>query len=82
MGGVMRSPPFFQEFKILKQNQCLSIRQIQQEVVMKQRTMKLSVAAVAALGCMGSSAFAMEHEFNGLLRIKADFTNFESGWRQ
>ena len=44
---------------------------------MKQRTLKLSVAAVAALGCIGSSAFAMEHEFNGLLRIKGDFTNFD-----
>ena len=44
---------------------------------MKQRNLKLSVAAVAALGCMGSTAFAMEHDFNGLLRIKGDFTNFD-----
>lgn len=44
---------------------------------MKQLTLKLSVAAVAAVGCMGSTAFAMEHEFNGLLRIKGDFTNFD-----
>ena len=44
---------------------------------MKQRTLKLSVAAVAALGCIGSTAFAMEHEFNGMLRIKGDFTNFD-----
>jgi hypothetical protein len=44
---------------------------------MKQRKLKLSVAAVAALGCMGSTAFAMEHDFNGLLRIKGDLTNFD-----
>lgn len=44
---------------------------------MKQRSLKLSLAAVAALGCMGSTAFAMEHEFNGLIRIKGDFTNFD-----
>lgn len=44
---------------------------------MKQRSLKLSVAAVAALGCMGSSAFALENQFNGLLRIKGDFTNFD-----
>jgi hypothetical protein len=44
---------------------------------MKQRSLKLSVAAVAAVGCIGSSAFAMEHEFNGMLRIKEDFTNFD-----
>lgn len=45
--------------------------------VMKQRSLKLSIAAVAAVGCIGSTAFAMEHEFNGLLRIKGDFTNFD-----
>lgn len=45
---------------------------------MKQRTLKLSVAAVAvAAGCMGSTAFALEHQFGGLLRIKGDFTNFD-----
>ncbi len=44
---------------------------------MKQRTLKLTVAAVTALGCIGSSAFAMEHEFNGMLRIKEDFTNYD-----
>lgn len=44
---------------------------------MKQRSIKLSVAAVAALGCMGSSAFALENQFNGMLRIKGDFTNFD-----
>jgi hypothetical protein len=44
---------------------------------MKQRSLKLSVAAVVALGCMGSTAFGMEHEFNGLLRIKGDFTNYD-----
>ena len=44
---------------------------------MKQRNLKLSVAAVAALGCMGSSAFALENQFSGLLRIKGDFTNFD-----
>lgn len=44
---------------------------------MKQRTLKLTVAAVATVGCLGSSAFAMEHEFNGMLRIKEDFTNFD-----
>jgi hypothetical protein len=44
---------------------------------MKQRKLKLSVAAVAAMGCMSSSAFAMENQFNGLLRIKGDFTNFD-----
>lgn len=44
---------------------------------MKQRKLKLSVAALAAFGCMGSAAFAMEHEFNGLLRVKGDFTNFD-----
>ena len=44
---------------------------------MKQRSLKVSVAALAALGCMGSAAYAMEHQFNGLLRIKGDFTNFD-----
>lgn len=44
---------------------------------MKQRSLKLSVAAIAALGCIGSTAFALEHQFNGLLRIKGDFTNFD-----
>lgn len=44
---------------------------------MKQQTVKLSVAAVAALGCMTSSAFAMEHQFNGMLRIKEILTNFD-----
>jgi hypothetical protein len=48
-----------------------------QEAKMKQRSFKVSVAALAALGCMGSAAYAMEHDFNGLLRIKADFTNFD-----
>lgn len=44
---------------------------------MKQRTLKLSIATVAAVGCMGSTAFALEHQFGGLLRIKGDFTNFD-----
>ena len=44
---------------------------------MKQRSFKVSVAALAALGCMGTASYAMEHEFNGMLRIKADFTNFD-----
>jgi len=44
---------------------------------MKQGTIKVAVAAVAAMGCMGTSALAMDHDFNGLLRIKGDFTNFD-----
>jgi hypothetical protein len=32
---------------------------------------------VAAVGCMVGSASAMEHQFNGLIRIKGDFTNFD-----
>lgn len=44
---------------------------------MTQRKIQLSVAALAALGCISSTAFAMEHEFSGLLRIKGDFTNFD-----
>lgn len=44
---------------------------------MKHRSLKLSVAAAVTVGCIGSTAFAMEHEFNGLLRIKADLTNFD-----
>lgn len=44
---------------------------------MKQRTLKVTVASLAALGCMASAALAMEHDFNGLLRIKGDFTNFD-----
>lgn len=50
---------------------------ITKEESMKQRSLKLSVATVAALGCMGSTAFALENEFNGLLRIKGDLTNFD-----
>lgn len=50
---------------------------ITQEESMKQRSLKLSVAAVTALGCMSSAAFALENQFNGLLRIKGDFTNFD-----
>ena len=44
---------------------------------MKQRKLKLSVAVVAAFGCMSSAAFAFENQFNGMLRIKGDFTNFD-----
>jgi hypothetical protein len=44
---------------------------------MNKRSLKVSVAAVAALGCMASTALAIEHEFNGMLRIKGDFTNFD-----
>ena len=48
---------------------------------MKQQKLLLTVAAVAAVGCIGSTAFAMEHEFNGLLRIKGDLTNFDQAGR-
>src|SRR5512147_753444 len=44
---------------------------------MKQRSLKLAALTVAAAGCMCTSAFAIEHEFHGLLRIKGDFTNFD-----
>lgn len=44
---------------------------------MKQRSLKLAVLTVATAGCMCTSAFAIEHEFHGLLRIKGDFTNFD-----
>lgn len=44
---------------------------------MKQRSLRVSVAALAALGCMGTASYAMEHDFNGMLRIKGDFTNFD-----
>lgn len=36
-----------------------------------------TAAVVAVVGCMAGSASAMEHQFNGLLRIKGDFTNFD-----
>jgi len=41
------------------------------------RSIKVSAMVLAALGCMGTGAYAMEHEFHGLLRIKGDFTNFD-----
>lgn len=44
---------------------------------MKQRSLKLAALTLAAAGCMCTSAFAIEHEFHGLLRIKGDFTNFD-----
>lgn len=44
---------------------------------MKQRKMKVAVSALAAVGCMSTSAMAIEHEFNGLLRVKGIFTNFD-----
>lgn len=44
---------------------------------MKQRSLRLAAFTVAAAGCMCTSAFAIEHEFHGLLRIKGDFTNFD-----
>lgn len=44
---------------------------------MKQRSIKLSVAALAAVLCTSSAAFALEHEFHGMLLIKGDFTNFD-----
>jgi hypothetical protein len=44
---------------------------------MKQRNLKVAVSALAAVGCMSTSAMAIEHEFNGLLRIKGIFTNFD-----
>jgi hypothetical protein len=44
---------------------------------MKQRKMKVAVSALAAVGCLSTSAMAIEHEFNGLLRVKGIFTNFD-----
>lgn len=44
---------------------------------MKQRKMKVAVTALAAVGCMSTSAMAIENEFNGLLRVKGIFTNFD-----
>jgi hypothetical protein len=41
------------------------------------KQVQLSVAALAAAGCMSTSAFALENQFNGLLRIKGNFTNFD-----
>ncbi|MDD5287312.1 MAG: hypothetical protein PHD54_15785, partial [Desulfuromonadaceae bacterium] len=47
------------------------------EAKMKQRSFKVSVAALAAFGCVSSTAFALENQFNGMLRIKGDITNFD-----
>ena len=44
---------------------------------MKQRSLKLAALTLAATGCICSTAFAIEHEFHGLLRVKGDFTNFD-----
>lgn len=44
---------------------------------MKQIRIKSSVAAMAAVLCMASSASALENEFHGMLLIKGDFTNFD-----
>jgi len=44
---------------------------------MKQRSFRISVVTLAALGCMVTASYAIEHEFNGMLRVKADFTNFD-----
>ena len=48
---------------------------------MKRLRLKEAAAVIAAVvtaaGCMAGSAEAMEHEFNGLLRIKGDATNFD-----
>jgi len=44
---------------------------------MKQRSIKLSVAALAAVLCTSSAAFALEHEFHGMLLVKGDFTNYD-----
>ncbi len=44
---------------------------------MKQRNLKVAVSALAAVGCMSTTAMAIEHEFNGLLRVKGIFTNFD-----
>jgi hypothetical protein len=51
------------------------------EECMKNRKLTLSVAAVAAVGCMGSTALALENQFNGILRVKGDFTNFDQAGR-
>ena len=45
---------------------------------MKQRNKNL-VLAVVAVGCMTSSAYAIETEFNGTFRVKGDMTNFSGG---
>jgi hypothetical protein len=47
-----------------------------QEVTMKQRNKKLVLAGVVVLGCFSTSAYAIENEFHGTLRIKGDLTNF------
>ena len=44
---------------------------------MRQRGLKRAACTMVALGCLGSSAYAMENEFHGMLRIKGDFTNFD-----
>jgi hypothetical protein len=44
---------------------------------MKHRSIKLSVAALAAVLCTGSAALAIEHEFHGMLLVKGDFTNYD-----
>jgi hypothetical protein len=44
---------------------------------MKQICIKSSVAAIAAVVCLSSTAFALENEFHGMLLIKGDFTNFD-----
>ncbi|MEI6702277.1 MAG: hypothetical protein WCL71_01915 [Deltaproteobacteria bacterium] len=43
---------------------------------MKQRNTKLALAVLAALSCLTTSAYAIENEFHGTLRIKGDMTNF------
>lgn len=44
---------------------------------MKRLGIKEAAVVVAAVGCMVGSASAMEHQFNGRLLIKGDFTNFD-----
>lgn len=44
---------------------------------MRQRSLIRVALTLMAVSCMSTGAFAMEHEFHGLLRIKGDFTNFD-----
>jgi len=47
------------------------------EVVMERRSLRWSALFFVTVLCMSSAAFAMEHELNGLFRVKGDFTNFD-----